>query len=204
MTGLATVNSSYVYLSSRAQNSTYRYYASTMSSRYHYISYSGASQTRDIAMNSQGEVWVATDWTSMPLRLYDTSDQMVDHITSSLVPGARGVTMDAEGYLWVSDVNSDTIYKLDLTEGVEGSGEESTGLLQPSENPFSSQVTVTGSGFGSDALITVYDIRGNVISSDEFSGTFTVGTGSSLDNGVYFVKVNDGLGRESVLRLTCL
>ena len=203
MTGLAAVNSSYVYLSSRAQNSTYRYYASTMSSRYHYNTYSGASQTRDIAMNSQGEVWVATDWTSMPLRLYDTNDQMVDHITSALIPGARGVTIDAEGYLWVSDVTTDTVYKLDLTEGVEGS-EENTGLLQPSANPFSSQVTVTGNGFGSDALITVYDIRGNVISSDEFSGAFTVGAGTELKNGVYFVKVNDSLGRESVLRLTCM
>lgn len=175
-----------------------------MSSRYHWLSYSGASQTRDIAMNSQGEVWVATDWTSIPLRLYDTSDQMIDYITGSLVPGARGVTIDDEGYLWVSDIDSNTIYKLDLTEGVEGSGGGNTTLLQSSANPFSRQVTVTGSGFGSDALITVYDIRGNVISTDEFFGTFTFGTGTELDKGVYFVKVKDGLGRESFLSLTCL
>lgn len=34
-------------------------------------------------------------------------------ITSEVIPCAYGVTMDPEGYLWVSDMQNDLIYKID-------------------------------------------------------------------------------------------
>jgi hypothetical protein len=204
VTGLATRDASYIYVGSRNQNITYRYTAPAISSRVTYLAFTGASQTRDIAIMPSGEVWVATDWTAMPLRLYNTSGTMIDNIANTLVPAARGVTIDEDGYLWVSDIVNDKIYKIDLTEGIEGSGAAIGPDLAASSNPFAGQVTITGTGFDDQATIGVYDIRGNLVSTGNFTGSYVLGESTSLSRGVYFARVSNGNGGESVLRLMCL
>ncbi|NOQ21498.1 MAG: T9SS type A sorting domain-containing protein [Candidatus Aegiribacteria sp.] len=204
MTGLAANNATRLYVSSRTQNRTYRYTAPGITGRISYIYYSGGSQTRDIAITTNGNIWVATDLAVMPLRLYNTSNVMIDNIPAGLVPYARGVTMDESGYLWVSDIVNDKIYKIDLTEGIEGSGENITPCLQASSNPFAGQVTITGIGFDSQSTISIYDIRGNLVSSDSFFGSYVLGDSDDLSQGVYFARVRCGSGSESVLKLMCL
>ncbi len=204
MTGLAAKDANYLYVSSRNQNTTYRYTAPGITSRYAYIYYTAGSQTRDIAITPEGNIWVATDWASIPLRFYNTNDVMIDYILSDLVPYACGVTMDESGYLWVSDTENDCIYKIDLTESIEGSGENITPYLQASSNPFAGQVTITGIGLDSQATINIYDIRGNLVSSDNFSGSYVFGESGDLLQGVYFARVSNGSGSASVLKLMCL
>ncbi|MCD4701037.1 MAG: T9SS type A sorting domain-containing protein [Candidatus Aegiribacteria sp.] len=204
MTGLAANSTNYLYVSSRNQNTTYRYTAPSILSRYFYIYYTAGSQSRDIAITPDGNVWVATDWTSITLRLYDTNDQMIDNILGGLVPHACGVTMDESGYLWVSDTENDCIYKIDLTEGIEGSEENIIPYLQASSNPFAGQVTITGIGFDNQAAISIYDIRGNLVSSDSFYGSYVLGESGDLSQGVYFARVRCDNGTESVLKLMCL
>lgn len=205
MTGLAAKDASFLYVSSRSQNSAYRYAAPGITSRYLYTQFSGGSQTRDIAITPEGHVWVATDWTSMPLRLYNTSSQMIDGIDSSLIPAARGVTMDGDGYLWVSDIENDLIYKLDLTEGGIGSSEPGAApSLAASANPFSASVTLTGSGFGEQSVITIYSLGGRVVEDAPFTGSYMFGGSEEVSLGVYLARVRDSEGTEAVLKLTCV
>lgn len=204
MTGLGANSSSFLFVSSRAQNTTYRYTAPGISSRYAWIYYAGGSQTRDIAMTPESNVWVATDWSSMPMRLYDQDNQMIDYIDSSVLPGARGVTLDDEGYLWVSDIDNDKIYKVDLTEGIEGSGQGQPILLDASANPFAGQVTITGSGWTGEASIGVYDVSGSLVASDVFSGSYQFGDPEGTSTGIYFARVTGADGSSGVLKLTSI
>lgn len=205
MTGLAAKDANYLYVSSRNQNSTYRYVAPGITSRYTYTQYAGGSQTRDIAITPEGHIWVATDWSSIPLRLYNTSNQMIDHIDNSLIPAARGVTIDGDGYLWVSDIQNDLIYKLDLTEGVGGSsGPGAVPSLAVSANPFSSSVTLTGTGFGEQAAVTIYSLGGRLLVDAPFNGSYLFGGSEEVSRGVYLARVRDAEGTEAVLKLTCV
>ncbi len=69
----------------------------------------------DAAFNGTDNViWIATESTTMPVRCYNSSNTMIDSITSDVVPNARGLTLDPEGYLWVSDIDNDKIYKVDI------------------------------------------------------------------------------------------
>lgn len=205
MTGLAAKDASYLYVSSRSQNSAYRYAAPGITSRYIYTQYAGGSQTRDIAITPEGHIWVATDWTSMPLRLYNTSNQMIDYIDSGLIPAARGVTMDGDGYLWVSDIENDLIYKLDLTEGGAGSSEPgAASSLAASANPFSASMTVTGTGFEEQAVITIYSLGGRLVEDAPFNGSYQFGGSEEVSRGVYLARVRDAGGTEAVLKLTCV
>lgn len=204
MTGLAAKEAGYIYLSSRSQNTTYRYVAPGITSRYAYVYYLGGSQTRDIAITPEGNIWVATDWSSMPLRLYDDDNQMLDYIEGTLLPGARGVTIDDEGYLWVSDPGSDLIYQIDLTEGIEGSEQGTAMSLQASSNPFFGQVTITGTGLDEQSTISIYDVRGSLLETGQFSGAFLFGDSEEGSGGVYFVRVSNGSGDTETLKLTSL
>ncbi|MCD4776623.1 MAG: T9SS type A sorting domain-containing protein [Candidatus Aegiribacteria sp.] len=204
MTGLAAKDNYRIYVSSRNQNRTYRYTAPSITSRYSYIYYTGGSQTRDIAITTEGNIWVATDWTSIPLRLYNTSNTMIDFIDNTLIPSACGVTIDDDGYLWVSDTDNDCIYKIDLTEGIESSVEGTALELQASSNPFAGQVTITATGFDNQATISIYDIRGSLVTGDSFSGSYVFGESDDLSQGVYFVRVRNGNGSEAILELLSL
>ena len=113
MTGLAA-NGNYLYLSSTSQNYAYRYTLPGIAGRLSYTFYSGYTGTRDIGWCDNGDVWVASVNPTVPLRRFNDANYCVDFIESSLVPNARGVTVDPEGNLWVSDVENDKIYKIQL------------------------------------------------------------------------------------------
>ncbi len=204
MTGLAAKDASYIYVSSRNQNTAYRYTAPAIASRITYTAYTAANQTRDIAITPQGYIWVATDSYAMPLRLYNSSNTMIDNVTNALIPDARGVTIDPDGYLWVSDIDNDCIYKLDLTEGIEGSDANISPVLQASSNPFAGHVTITGTSFDDNATISIYDITGSLVSGGSFSGSYVFGESEDLSNGVYFALVRNGSGSVGVLELMSL
>ncbi len=205
MTGLGAYNNSFLFVSSRSQNSAFRYTAPGISSRHLYLKYAGGSQTRDIAMTPDGYVWVATDWTSIPLRLYNTDDQMIDSIDDSVLPPlARGVTLDDEGYLWVSNVTNDKIYKIDLTEGMEEGEQSPARVVSASANPFSGQVTITGHGYGSEATITISDVSGRTLVDEQFDGSYVFDGPGEISRGIYFVTIRNGGCSVSTLKLTAL
>jgi len=114
VTGLSAV-ANYLYLGSRNQNRTYRYILPTISSRVSSTYFTSYSQTRDIVRTPDNMVWVASDNTTMVLACFNTGHVRVDDIMNDLVPYARGVAMDPDGYLWVSDPVNDLIYKIDLS-----------------------------------------------------------------------------------------
>ncbi len=205
MTGLAANDASYIYVSSRNQNTTYRYTAPAIASRVTYNTFTGTTQTRDIAITVEGNIWVANDDpTTMPLRLYNSSSSFIDNVPATLVPAACGVTIDDTGYLWASDPDNDKIYKIDLTEGIAGSEENITPFLEASSNPFAGHVTITGTGLDSQATISIYDIRGNLMSGGRFSGSYVFGETEDVSKGIYFARVTNNNGSGSVLKLMCL
>jgi hypothetical protein len=56
--------------------------------------------------------WYACNDTEFPIRVYNGSGALVESISSSVLPAAHGMTFDSEGYLWVSNMNTDEIYKI--------------------------------------------------------------------------------------------
>ena len=207
MTGLSAVGN-YAYVASRSQNRTYRYTLPGIAGRINSNPFTGYSETRDIAWCPDGTVWVASDWTSVPLRCFDASGTWVDYIDMSLVAYARGVALDPEGYLWVSDMENDKLYKIDLSEGVGGCETGDAVSLSVSSNPFGASVTISGSGFTGAAQLEIYDIRGRVVLHDDFEETFTwdgsSNEGVTVPSGAYFAFVADAqgnVGRIELLRI---
>jgi hypothetical protein len=203
VTGLGAYNEYYLYVSSVNQNRAYRYVAPGVTSRYTYAYYTGASQTRDIAITTAAEVWVATDDSSIPVRLYNSDNDLLDTVDNSVIPAARGLTMDDGGFLWASDPVNDMIYKIDITSGIGGACSMTEPSLCASTNPFSSSVTIAGDGFGSEATISVYDVTGSLITRDSFSGSFVFAS-DGLSSGIYFATVQNNIGASSTLKLTRL
>ena len=197
MTGLS-VDGNYIYLSSRNQNRSYRYVLPNITTRTNYAFYTGASMTCDMVVNVPDSiVWVASESPSIPIRCYDTSNTMVDYITPDLIPNARGMAMDPEGYLWVSDIENDKIYKVDLTEGI---GEEAgtTPLnVVPSANPFSGAVTIQAQGLA--ASVSVFDMQGRQVVEDTFQESWT--WYSSAPAGSYVFVIRDESGNVETLDL---
>jgi ligand-binding sensor domain-containing protein len=74
------------------------------------------SQTRDIARDSMGLIWVATDDSRIPVRCCDSSGSTLEEISSSIISSAAGVTIDYEGHLWVSNNDDMILYRIDVTE----------------------------------------------------------------------------------------
>jgi hypothetical protein len=78
-----------------------------------YLDFNGVTgDIFDIAYDS-GDIWLACA-SGHPVRCFDVSGSVVDYLESSLIPSAWGLTMDDEGYLWVSDTVNDLIYRVDL------------------------------------------------------------------------------------------
>ncbi len=73
------------------------------------------SRTRDIARDPEGLIWVATDDSEIPLRLYNSSGRMVSSISGDIVSSATGITIDTEGNLWVSNNEEGIICCVDLS-----------------------------------------------------------------------------------------
>ena len=58
--------------------------------------------------------WYACEDSEFPIKVYDGSGQLQFTIPSSDVPAAHGMTFDDDGFLWVSNMNTDEIYKVDV------------------------------------------------------------------------------------------
>jgi len=155
----------------------------------------------DIAYSSQG-IWVARDESDSPILRYNTEGVLTGYVLGTEVPAAAGLTVDPDGYLWVSDPLNDKIYKVDTFTSIDDTYEGiSTGrVLQSCANPFTSLAVITAQGFSTGAVVQVFDIRGRTVDRGTLQGgSFTV-DGSSLPAGTYIVQVTDEDG-SSTLRI---
>ena len=197
MTGLSAYGN-YLYLGSRNQNKVYRYILHGITTITDFTSLTGFSMTCDIAMiGADNLVWVASENSSLALKCYDDNNTMVDYIGVDLIPNARGLAMDTNGYLWVSDVDADKIYQVDLTEGVEEEGGNVSFTVEPSANPFTGAVTIQAPGV--NASVTVFDMYGRQVESDTFQESWT--WNSSAPAGSYVFVFNDSEGNIETLDL---
>ncbi|MCK5785554.1 MAG: hypothetical protein KAH54_03235 [Candidatus Sabulitectum sp.] len=57
--------------------------------------------------------WFACNDSSFPIRAYNGSGVLMESIPSSALPSAYGITFDSSGNLWVSNINTDEIYRLE-------------------------------------------------------------------------------------------
>ncbi|MCD4707637.1 MAG: T9SS type A sorting domain-containing protein [Candidatus Sabulitectum sp.] len=198
MTGLSA-NGNYVFLGSRTQNRTYYYTLPGITTRKEFTYFSGFNNTCDIAMNTADSlVWVASENTSIAVKCYNTSNTMVDYIDISMIPNARGMALDPNGYLWISDIEADKIYQVDLTEGIEEGNQGVQGLtVTPSANPFSGTVTFQAPGV--NATVTVFDMYGRQIENNSFQESWT--WNSSAPAGSYIFVIMDDQGKSTTLEL---
>ena len=198
MTGLSA-SGNYLFLGSRNQNRVYYYTLPTIATRKDFTFMTGFSMTCDIAMNAADSlVWVASENTSLAIKCYDTNNTMVDYIPVDMVPNARGMALDPNGYLWVSDIDADKIYKIDLTEGIEGGSSGNLDLsVIPSSNPFTGAVTIQVPG--ATASVTIFDMNGRQVESDNFQESWT--WNSSAPSGNYVFVVRDDQGATATLEL---
>ncbi len=198
MTGLSAYGN-YLYLGSRNQNRVYRYTLPNITTRADFTYMAGFSMTCDIAMDGANNlVWVASENTSIAVRCYNNSSTMVDYIDVSLIPNARGLALDPNGHLWVSDVESDVIHQVDLTEGIEESfsGVQAAGIT-PSANPFNGPLTLQAPGVS--ATVSVFDVYGRQVVSDSFQESWT--WNSSAPAGRYVFVIADDNGNVETLDL---
>ncbi len=68
-----------------------------------------------------GDIWLAAFDTEYTVRKYDTYGAVIDFLEISLIPQASGLAMDPDGYLWVSDIDNDLIYQVDLEVALDRS-----------------------------------------------------------------------------------
>lgn len=59
--------------------------------------------------------WYACNDSEFPIRVYDGNGALVETIASTVLPAAHGMTFDADGFLWVSNMDTDEIYKIDVS-----------------------------------------------------------------------------------------
>ncbi len=198
MTGLSVAGNN-VFLSSRNQNRCYYYNLPNLTIRKDFSYYLGFSTTCDIAMNAADSlVWVASENTSLTIKCYDTDNTMVDYIGVDMITNARGMALDPDGCLWVSDIDNDKLYKIDLTEGIEDNGSGIQGLsVVPSANPFSGAVTIQAPGV--NASIAIFDLHGRQVESDNFQESWT--WNSSAPAGTYVFVIRDDQGASATLEL---
>ncbi|NLP04686.1 hypothetical protein GX411_01870, partial [Candidatus Fermentibacteria bacterium] len=90
-------------------------------------------------------VWLACSAADSPVRSYNTSGAIVSTIPGSLTGGAaHGLDTDpANGFLWVSNMNNDKIYKIGFTGTEERPAIRIPALLSSSCNPFFDSVVIS-------------------------------------------------------------
>lgn len=146
-----------------------------------------------------GLIWAACDGVDSPVKAFSTAGVLVDMIPGSVVENAaRGVAFESANIVWVSNPETDKIYRIDLSLGVGGDeGGAVPSSLRASDNPFSSSVVISGTGFVDGATIEIFDTTGRLVDAGPFAGSFTW-TGSGAPAGAYLVRVSDGNSLESL------
>ncbi len=147
-------------------------------------------------------VWLACSAPDSPVRCYNTAGTIVSTIPGSLTGGAaHGLDTDqANGFLWVSNMNNDKIYKIGFTGTEERPAVQVPSILSASCNPFSESVAITGAS-APGSRIEVFDASGRIVREDQFDGSYVL-SGDGLPGGAYVVRVTGGT--EGVLRLVKL
>ena len=173
--------------------------------------------TYDIAFENEGldsmnDIWVATDQSDSPIRAYNPTGTLT--YACDAVENVRGLAFsfnEGHRYLWASNPVDGMIHQIDLDPtGIGGGvgGGIGSHEIEASSNPVTGAVTFTGSGFGGDAVIEVYNVAGNLVLSESFDGSFTWhrsdGHGSTVPAGVYLIVARDGSGCSASLAVTCL
>lgn len=155
-----------------------------------------------------GDIWVANDNATSPIRVYNSSGNMVGGIPASIVPDACGLAFESTQYLWVSDPTAGLIYKVDLTTGIEEavSGVEER-LLSVSANPFYGSIVITETGF-SGATLEIFDVCGRKVLIESIQGSFAWNgcdpDGVPVPAGTYVIRISDINGpplTRSIVRL---
>ena len=106
----------YLYVSSRSQNRTYRYSLPGVYGRTNSTPFERNSRTRDIARDSMGRIWVASNDSRIPIRCLDSSGNTVEEISNNIISSAAGLTIDDDGHLWASNNDDMMLYRIDITE----------------------------------------------------------------------------------------
>ncbi len=157
---------------------------------------------------SGGDIWYACDDADSPIKAFAPSGALVDYIWNSVVPAAHGLCFEDAQFLWASNHYTDELYRIDLTPtGIEGEEIQEAALttLVPSVNPFSSSVTIQGTGFSEAAVLEIFDITGRKVYTTSFSGSHSwCGidmNGNQVPSGTYTALVHDGLSAGVTLRL---
>jgi hypothetical protein len=153
-------------------------------------------------------IWYAVEDPAEPIQVYNSVGTMVFSIASSIVPGACGMTFDDEGYLWVSDDDTDLIYKVDLDEtGISGQegGSSAEASLALSMNPFHSSVDIQLTGFAGSVSTRILDMSGRTVaeftSADQLTWNGEDRSGSQVPAGSYLVISSDQSGTTASARL---
>ncbi len=153
--------------------------------------------------NSTGDIWAASDAADSPIKAYDTNGMLVSYIPEADLPAGiqpRGLCFDTSGYLWVSDENSDKIYKVDISSGVTGGGLLQEAHLALSSNPFSASVTISIAGVSGQPGLAIYDLTGRAVFTAQLSasGSFNwdgrAMSGEAVPFGTYIIRVTTPAG----------
>lgn len=148
---------------------------------------------------SGGLIWTACDGADSPVKAFSTQGALVNMIPGEVVENAaRGVAFESANIVWVSNPETDKIYRIDLSLGIGGEeGGMEPVTLGASANPFSATVEIEGSGFGDGATLEIFDMSGRMIERAAFDGAF-FWNGSNAPSGAYIVRVADGESLESL------
>ncbi len=155
---------------------------------------------------SGGDIWYACDDADSPIKAFNTGGALTDYIWNTVVPAAHGLCFEDDQYLWASNLYTDELYRINLDPtGIEGEEIQTALTLVSSVNPFSTSVTIQGTGFSEAAVLEIFDIMGRKVYTASFNGSHTWGgfdmNGIQVPCGTYTALVHDGLSGGVTLRL---
>ena len=143
---------------------------------------------RSIIIDSQGNKWfgtsdgitklVGTNWTS-----YTTANGLINNTVFS-------ITIDAQDNKWIGTYGG--VSKMQDASGVETINSVSKISISP--NPACNTITISNiAEWASNTTVTIFDLQGKQIMQKQFTANQTPELNiSSLQKGIYFVKINTG------------
>jgi hypothetical protein len=174
----------------------------------------GDDSLRDLTFDGT-HVWAVNTFGT--LRRFTVDGELVDTIGGLLSSGAWGLTYDPEGYMWVSNQLTDSLYMISSPEAVAeapGMMPSSFSLSQNAPNPFVSRTQISYSlSQEGPVSLDVFDASGarirtlvdDRIPAGAHTSTWdgTDDGGNRTPSGVYFyrLKTGDGLLTRRMIHL---
>lgn len=112
-------NGEFLYIASEEEYSCsyVEYFASDSAEVY--LPFHGVSgDIFDIAYDG-GDIWLAWDNPEQPIQKFAPNGSVVDFVPGSVIETAHGLTLDDTGYLWVSDMDADSIYMIQIVSSLQ-------------------------------------------------------------------------------------